>query len=88
MLELAPDERIVFVWSAPDGSDASTVELTFEARPGDRTYVHVVASGFTVDADAVLAKALDPVGGFSLVLAAAKAWLEHGVDLHIVADKS
>ena len=88
VLEFEPDERIRFVWAAPDGSDPSTVELTFEPRPEERTFVRVVSSGFTGDAETVLAKALDSVGGFSLVLAAAKAWLEHGVELHIVADKS
>ena len=87
VLELEPDQRILFEWGDLDAGDASTVALTFEARPDDRTFVHVVNSGFTGDADAVLAKALDSVGGFSLVLAAAKAWLEHGVDLHVVADK-
>lgn len=88
VLEFEPDERILIELARPDGSDPSTVEFTFEARPADRTYVRVVSSGFTGDADAVIAKALDSVGGYSLVLAAAKAWLEHGVDLHIVADKS
>ena len=87
VLAFDPDERIRFEWSAPDGSDASTVEMTFEARPEERTSVRVVASRFEGETGAVIAKALDSMGGFSLVLAAAKAWLEHGVDLHIVADK-
>lgn len=87
VLELEPDTRILIEWGDFDSGDVSTVEFTFEARPGDRTFVRIVNSGFTGDADAVLAKALDSVGGFSLVLAAAKAWLEHGVDLQIVADK-
>jgi uncharacterized protein YndB with AHSA1/START domain len=87
MLEFEADERILIEWASPDGSDASTVEFTFEARSDDRTCVRIVNSGFAGDPDAVLAKALDSVGGFSLVLAAAKAWLEHGVELHIVADK-
>ena len=87
VLEFEPDERILIEWGDFSAGDVSTVEFTFEARPGDRTYVRIVASGFTGDADAVLATALDSVGGFSLVLAAAKAWLEHGVDLKVVADK-
>ena len=87
VLEFEPDERILIEWGDFDGGDVSTVTFTFEARPEDRTFVHIVNSGFTGDADAVLAKALDSVGGFSFVLAAAKAWLEHGVDLQVVADK-
>ena len=87
VLAFEPEERIRFEWSAPDGSHPSTVEMTFEARPEEHTFVRVVASRFAGEADEVIAKALDSVGGFSLVLAAAKAWLEHGVDLQIVADK-
>jgi uncharacterized protein YndB with AHSA1/START domain len=88
VLEIEPDARIVIALARPDGSDPSTVEMTFEARPGGRTCVRVVSSGFSGDANTVMAKALDSVGGFSFVLAAAKAWLEHGIHLHIVADKS
>jgi uncharacterized protein YndB with AHSA1/START domain len=87
VVEFETDQHIRLDLATPDGSHPSTVEFTFEARPEDRTYVRVVNSGFTGDADEILAKALDSVGGFSLVLAAAKAWLEYGVDLHIVADK-
>jgi hypothetical protein len=32
-------------------------------------------------------KAVDWTGGFALVLAAAKAYSEHGIDLNIVADR-
>ena len=32
-------------------------------------------------------KIVDLTGGFALVLAAAKAYLEHGIDLNIVADR-
>ena len=87
VLEFEPDGRILIEWGDFDDGDTSTVEFTFEARPRGCTFVRIVNSGFTGDADAVIATALDSVGGFSLVLAAAKAWLEHGVDLHVVADK-
>jgi len=32
-------------------------------------------------------KVVDSTGGFALVLAAAKAYLEHGIDLSIVAER-
>ena len=38
--------------------------------------------------DDVIAEALDLTQGWNLVLAAAKAWLEHGIDLKLVADKA
>ncbi len=36
--------------------------------------------------DEKVARALDTSGGFHLVLAACKAWLEHGIELNVVAD--
>jgi hypothetical protein len=32
-------------------------------------------------------KAVDLTGGFALVLVAAKAYLEHGINLNVVADR-
>lgn len=89
VLEFERDARILFEWGSPggDGSDASTVEFTFEAKSPDRTLVGIVNKGFKGDEGTILATALDSMGGFSLVLGAAKAWLEHGVDLKIVEDK-
>ncbi|WP_332702053.1 hypothetical protein [Devosia sp.] len=47
----------------------------------------VVDSGFTRPGDEVVAKALDSRGGFGLVLAEAKAWLEQGLALNLVPDR-
>lgn len=87
VLEFEPDKRILIEWGSADGSDATTVEFTFEAKAEDRTLLSILNKGFAGDEDAVIATALDAMGGFSLVLAAAKAWLEHGVDLKVVEDK-
>lgn len=89
VLDYQPDTRILFEWGTPggDGSDFTTVDVTFEAKAEDRTLVTFVNKGFKGDDKSILATALDSMGGFSLVLAAAKAWLEHGVDLKIVEDK-
>ncbi len=38
------------------------------------------------DTDAQVGRAIDSAGGFALVLADAKAWLEHGIELNIVRD--
>lgn len=87
VLEFEPDSRIAYEWGSPDGGEVSSVEMDFEPRPDDRTWVRVASAGFQGSPDEVIAKALDSMGGFSLVLAAAKAWLEYGVELRIVADK-
>jgi hypothetical protein len=35
----------------------------------------------------VIAQAIDSKGGFTIVLAGLKAWLEHGIALNLVADQ-
>jgi uncharacterized protein YndB with AHSA1/START domain len=83
--ELVPDRRIVFAWGEP--SAASTVTIEFDARDGD-TFVSVREAGFAGDTDDdVVSAALASMGGFSLVLAALKAYLEHGIVLAVVADR-
>lgn len=79
---IEPNRRIVFEWSFPDSTN---VEWTFSPQ-GEATMVSVVNSGFKGDDAAVAAQALDAAQGFNIVLCAAKAWLEHGVELNAVAD--
>lgn len=86
VLALEQDERIYIEWDV-DSENPSRVEWTFEDRGADGTYVSVVNSGFDRDADDVIDRVVDSTGGFALVLAAAKAHLEHSVALNIVADR-
>lgn len=75
--EIDPGRRIVIDWD----EDAPTrVEWTFDARGPEATWVAVVNSGFHGDRDEQFAGALDSTGGFALVLAGAKIWLEHGIE--------
>lgn len=84
VLEYDRPHRLRVDWSDPD--DTSTVTWTFTALAPDRTLVEVVDTGFSGDAAAIVARALDSTGGFHLVLAGAKAWLEHGLALELVRD--
>ena len=79
VLALEPNRRIAIAWP-------SRAEWEFRDRGDGTTFVRVTASGFSGDDDARVAEALDTMGGFSLVLAACKAWLEHGIELNVVAD--
>ena len=79
---IAPHSRIVFEWSFPN---SNLVEMTF-APHAKGTFVSITNSGLR--GDDVIALALDLTQGWNLVLAAAKAWLEHGIDLNIVPDKA
>ena len=86
VLALEQDKRIYIEWDV-DSEHPSRVEWTFEDRGADGTYVSVINSGFDSDADDLIGRVVDATGGFALVLAAAKAYLEHGVALNIVADR-
>lgn len=81
VVALERNRRIAIAWPTP-------VEWRFTPRGDDATFVEIVASGFTGSNDEQVAQALDSTEGFNLVIAACKAWLEHGIDLHIVVDKN
>ena len=51
------------------------------------TLVSVTTTGFNGDGDEVVKQALDSTGGFTLVLAGAKAFLEHNINLNLIADR-
>ena len=79
---LEQDARILIEWDDP----ATRVEWTFSARGDGATFVTIANSGFSGSGDEMVANALDAMGGFSFVLAAAKAYLEHGIELNLVGD--
>jgi uncharacterized protein YndB with AHSA1/START domain len=80
------NKRILIEWGA-SGAPATTVEWIFTSRSDNTTLVSVTNSGFAGDGDAVVNQALDSTGGFALVLAGAKALLEHNINLNLIADR-
>lgn len=82
--EIEENVRILIEW---DEENPTTVEWTFWPRSESKTYVRVVNAGFAGTGDEIVGQALESTGGFALVLAAAKAYLEHGIALNIVADR-
>jgi len=80
---IEPNARILIEWDDP----ATEVEWRFEPRGEGQTWVEVENRGFRGDADAQVAQALDSTGGFALVLAGAKIWLEQGVEPNFVLDR-
>lgn len=81
--EIVPNEKIVMQWSDPP----TTVVWTFTRMPGDATFLEVRNFGFSGSGDAQVKQAIDSTGGFSLVLAGAKAWLEQGLALGLIGDR-
>lgn len=84
--ELLLNEKILFEWG--DEGDYTDVEWTFSRRSDNETLLTVVNSGFKGEADDVVVQALDSNGGFTMVLCALKAYLEHGIPLTVVADRA
>lgn len=74
---------ILIEWGEP----STTVEWRFTSLGAEATLVRISNTGFRGTEEEVVGMALDCMGGFSLVLAALKAWLEHGIALDVVADR-
>ncbi|MUG47417.1 SRPBCC family protein [Paenibacillus woosongensis] len=85
VLEIEINRRILLNWSPPD---INSVEWVFTPFSDSETYVSVTNSGFKGDGDQAVQDALDSMGGFTMVLCALKALLEHGIVLTVVADKA
>jgi uncharacterized protein YndB with AHSA1/START domain len=80
--EVDEDSRILFEWNDPP----TTVELRFVPWENDTTYVRVTETGLSGDGDEVVARAADSTAGFTTVLCALKALLEHDLVLTVVED--
>ncbi|MFI9005772.1 SRPBCC domain-containing protein [Actinosynnema sp. NPDC053489] len=84
--EFEQDRRFAIEWR--NGPRPTTFEMRFTPRPGDATRVDLTETGFGGDdPEEVVTWALNSMGGFTEVLAAAKALLEHDVVLTLVADR-
>jgi uncharacterized protein YndB with AHSA1/START domain len=91
--EFVPDMRIVMEWGAT--GEMTTVEWEFDDRGDQTTFLTVTSHDFAragVDSAGripreAVEQALDSTGGFTLVLAAMKAYLEHGIELNLVRDR-
>jgi len=82
---IIPDEKIRVQWGNYD--ERTTVEWTFIPLDEFRTFVNVINEGFKGTPDELLAQVRDSTGGFTLVLAGLKAYMEHDIQLNLVADK-
>ncbi|WP_374515653.1 SRPBCC family protein [Brevundimonas sp.] len=91
VVEVEPNRRIVLRWEAGDGASESdqaavaapymtTVVFTFEPLDDDRTLVTIEEGGWR-ETPAGLKAAFGNCQGWSQMLAALKAWVEHGINL-------
>ncbi|MFC3326041.1 SRPBCC family protein [Mesorhizobium cantuariense] len=81
--EIVANEKIVMQWSDP----RTTVVWTFTEMPDETTFLEVRNFGFAGNGDEQVKEAVGSTGGFTLVLAGAKAWLEQGLTLGLIGDR-
>lgn len=79
---IEPQRRILIEWDDPP----CPVEWLFVPRADNTTLVIITNQGFQGSDDEVTTRAIDSMGGFTMVLAGLKALLEHGLELNLVAD--
>jgi uncharacterized protein YndB with AHSA1/START domain len=79
------NKRIVIEWPGYGGH--TSVEWKFAPQQDGTTFVTVAESGFTGNGDELVKKTADSTQGFSLMLAGLKAYLEHNIQLNLVADR-
>ena len=82
--ELSRPNRIVIEWE--NGGEYTQVTWSIEETEKGDTILTIEESGFTGSREAIVERALDSTGGFNQVITAAKALIEYGVELNLVAD--
>jgi hypothetical protein len=70
----------------PGYSGPTTVTWRFREVDGG-TFLEVEETGWTGTGDELVKYVCDSTGGFTWTLAGMKAWLEHGLELNLVADR-
>jgi uncharacterized protein YndB with AHSA1/START domain len=81
--ELKQNSKIVIEWGEP----ATSVEFQFTRITDSSAYVQITESGYHETGDKLLKHIIDSTGGFTTVLDGLKAYLEHGINLNLIADK-
>jgi uncharacterized protein YndB with AHSA1/START domain len=81
--EIIANKLIKIEWDDP----ATTVEFEFKPLRDQSTYVTIRNYGFRKAGDELLDLIKDSTGGFTTVLDGLKAYLEHGIQLNLIADK-
>jgi uncharacterized protein YndB with AHSA1/START domain len=84
--EVRADRLIRFRWDGYDPAHPTTVRFEFVPYQGDATYLRVTETGFSGEAGTQVSQALDSTAGFTFLLSALKAALEHDITLRVTLD--
>ncbi|MDJ0919027.1 MAG: SRPBCC domain-containing protein [Woeseiaceae bacterium] len=83
--EIREAKRIVIDWQGLDGH-YTQVAWEFEEEDDGDTVLTIEETGFSGDEESIVAQVVDSARGFNQVIVAAKALVEHGIELNVVAD--
>jgi uncharacterized protein YndB with AHSA1/START domain len=81
--EILPGNKISVDW----GSPATSIDFEFTSLTDNTTYAVIKNYGYSQTGDELIETIKDNTGGFTTVLDGLKAWLEHGINLNLIADK-
>ncbi|PTQ95707.1 uncharacterized protein YndB with AHSA1/START domain [Mucilaginibacter yixingensis] len=80
---LIENVQISIEWGEPP----TFVDFNFKPMGDEATYLTIQHYGFNKTGDELIQAIKDSTGGFTTVIDGLKAWLEHGIQLNLVADK-
>ncbi|HEU0136353.1 MAG TPA: SRPBCC family protein [Flavobacterium sp.] len=83
VIEVIDNKWISLEWGEPK----TTVDFNFTVLSEDSTYVVIRNYGFAETGADLLNVVKDVTGGFTTVLDGLKAYLEHNINLNLIADK-
>lgn len=84
VLSILANESIVIQW----GDDEKAIaDWEFQDLGESKTFVTITYNGIQGSTDEMCAQIRDVTEGFTLVLAGLKAYLEHNIQLNLVADR-
>lgn len=85
VVSIEENKKIEIEWG--NYEEKTTVAWTFTSLANKTTFVSIVNSSFKGDCEQIIKQVRDSTEGFTLVLAALKALLEHGIQLNLVGDR-
>jgi uncharacterized protein YndB with AHSA1/START domain len=84
--EIIPNQKISIDWFTSEETPTH-VDFNFKILSDGSTFVSIKHYGFDKTGDKLLEAIKDSTGGFTIVLAGLKAYLEHGINLNLILDK-
>ncbi len=81
---LIPNKKLVLLWGE---EQHATVKIDFTMYGQDHCFVSIKNWGFKGGSSDIAEQINDAAGGFTMVLAGLKAYLEHGIQLNLINDR-